>query len=109
MSRVFANSLKRAIIQPHFKPGSKTDVSNYRPSFDFAFIWTYLRKIMKIKIADFEKFKILGENHLGFRIPRSTVDALVNVVENMRLEKEPGNDITTVFLYLKQAFDTLNH
>ena len=65
---------------------------------------------MKIKILDYiEKFKILGENMFGFRNRRSTVDALVNVVESIRLEKEKGNDSTTVFLDLKKAFDTLNH
>ena len=45
-------------------------------------------KMMKIKILIYkEKFKILGENQFGFRNRRSTVDALVNVVENIRLEK----------------------
>ena len=65
---------------------------------------------MKIKILNYiEKFKILGENQFGFRNRRSTVDALVNVVENIRLEKEKGNNSTTVFLDLKKAFDTLNN
>ena len=42
---------------------------------------------MNIKIVEYiEKFKILGENHFGFRSQRSTVDTLVNVVENIRLE-----------------------
>ena len=44
---------------------------------------------MKIKILDYiEKFKILDENQFAFRNRRSTVDALVNVVENISLEKE---------------------
>ena len=65
---------------------------------------------MKIKFLDYiEKFEILGENQFGFRNRRSTVDALVNVVENIRLEKENGHNSTTVSLDLKKAFDTLNH
>ena len=110
LSGVFPNSLKRATIQPPFKTGSKTDANNCRlisilPSFGKIF-----EKIMKIKILNYiEKFKILGENQFGFRNRRSTVDALVNVVENITLEKENGNNSTTVFLDLKKAFDTVNH
>ena len=65
---------------------------------------------MKIKILDYiKKFKILGESQFGFRNRRSTVDALVNVVENIRLEKEKGNNSTTFFLDLKKTFDMINH
>ena len=109
MSGVFPNKLKRATIQPHFKTRSKTHVKNYRrisilPSFGKTF-----EKFIKIKILDYiEKFKIL-ENQFGFRNRRSTVDALVNVVETIRLEKEKGNNSTTVFLDLKKAFDTVNY
>ena len=89
LSGVFPNNLTRATIQPHFKTESKTDVNNYRaisilPSFGKIF-----EKIMKIEILDYtEKFKVLGENQFGFRNQRSTVDALVNIVENIRLEKK---------------------
>ena len=65
---------------------------------------------MKIKICDYiEKFKIVGENQFRIHNRRSTVDALVNVKANIRLEKEKGNNSTTVFLDLKNAFDTVNH
>ena len=110
LSGVFPNSAKRATIQPHFKTGSKTDASNYRPNSILPSFGKIFEKIMKIKHLDYiEKFKILGENQFGFRNRRSTVDALVNVVENIRLEKEKGNNSTTVFLDLKKAFDTVNH
>ena len=110
LSGVFPNSLKRATIQPHFKTGSKTDANNYRPISFCRLLEKYLKKIMKIKILNYiEKFKILGENQFGFRNRRSTVDALANIVENIRLEKEKGNNSTTVFIDLKKAFDTVNH
>ena len=81
------------------------DQFRFCPSFGKIF-----EKIMKIKILDYiEKFKILVENQLCFRNRRSTVDALVNVVENINLEKEKGKNSTTVFLDLKKAFDTVNH
>ena len=110
LSGVFQNSLKRATIQPHFETGSKTDANNYRPISILPSFGKVFEKIMKIKTLNYiEKFKILGENQFGFRNRRSTVDALVNVVENIRLEKEKGNNSTTVFLGLKKAFDTVNH
>ena len=109
LSRVFPNSLKRANIQPHFKTGSKTDANYYRPISILPSFGKMFEKIMKIKILEYiEKFKFLGKNQNGFRNRRSTVDALVNVVENIRLEKEKGNNSTTVFLDLKKAFDNVN-
>ena len=83
---VSPNKLKRATIQPHFKTGSKTNVNNYRPISILPSFGKIFEKIMKIKILDYiQKFKILGENQFGFRNRRSTVDALVNLVENIRL------------------------
>ena len=112
LNAVFPNNLKRATIQPHFKTGSKTDVNNYRPISFLPSFGKIFEKIMKIKMLEYiEKFKILGENQFGFRNRRSTVDALVNVVKNVRFEKEKGNNGTTftVFLDLKKTFDTVNH
>ena len=84
LSGVFQNSLKQAIIQPLFK----NDVNNYRPISILLSFGKIFEKIMKIKFIDYiEKFKILGENQLGFRSQRSTVDALVNEVANMSMEK----------------------
>ena len=110
LSGVFPNSLKRATIQPQFKTGSKTDANNYRPILILPSFGKVFEKIMKIKIPNYiDEFKILGENQFGFRNRRSTFDALVNVVENVRLEKEKGNNSTTIFLDLKKAFDIVNH
>ena len=104
MSGVSPNTLKRATIQPHFKTGSKTDVNNYRPISILPAFGKIFQKIMKIKNLDFiEKFKVLREIQFGSRNRRSTVDALVNVVENEKLEKEKGNNSTMVFLDLKKG------
>ena len=86
MRGVYPNNLKRATIQSHFKTGSKTNVNNYRPISILPSFGKIFEKIMKIKILDYiQKFKILAENQFGFRNRRSTVDALVNLVENIRL------------------------
>ena len=54
--------------------------------------------------------KILNENQFGFRQNRSTIDALVELSENVRLNwlNCKQNTIST-FLDLKKAFDTLDH
>ena len=110
MSGVFTNSLKRATPKSHFKTGSKSDPNNYRPISILPSFGKIIEKIKKIKIVDYiRKFKFLGENQFGFRSQRSSVDALVKVVENIRLEKDKGNNSTTVFLGLKEAFKTVNH
>ena len=91
LSGVFPNNLKRTTIQPYFNTGSKTDVNNYQPISILPSFGKIFEKIMKIKILEYiEKFEFLGENQFGFRNRRSTVDALVHVVENIRLEKEKG-------------------
>ena len=110
MSGVSPNTLKRATIQPHFKTGSKTDVNNYRPTSILPAFGKIFQNIMKIKNLDsIEIFKVLREIQFGTRNRRSTVDALVNVVENVKLEKEKGNNSTMVFLDLKKEFDNVNH
>ena len=56
-----------------------------------------------------ENFENLGENQFVFSSQRSTIDALVNVAENIRMEKENKNVSITVFVDLKKAFDPVNH
>ena len=58
-----------------------------------------------IKFLD--KNDILSEKHFGFRSEHSTVDALIEITENI----PSGTDekITSIMLDLRKAFDTINY
>ena len=62
LSGVFPSSLRRAIIQPHFKTGSKTDVIKYWPISILPSFGKFFGNVLNIKFVDyFEKFKVLGK------------------------------------------------
>ena len=55
------------------------------------------------------KFNILNENQFGFKSKRSTVHALVQVVEYLRDSMEQNDPTSCLFIDLTKAFDTVDH
>ena len=55
------------------------------------------------------KYNILNENQFGFRSKRSTVQAIVQVVEYLRDSMEQNDSTSCLFIDLTKAFDTVDH
>ena len=80
----FPDCLKSAKVIPLFKSGSKTDLDNYRSISLRPVLSKLLEKIMYNRLVKFlDKNDILYEKQFGFRSKHSTVDALIEITENM--------------------------
>ena len=104
----FPDCLKNAKVVPLFKSGSKTDVDNYRSISLLPVLSKVLEKIMYNRLIKFlDKNDILYEKQFGFRSKHSTVDALIEIIENIRSSTD--EEFTSIMLDLRKAFDTINH
>ena len=104
----FPDCLKIAKVIPLFKPGSKTDVDNNRSNFLLPVLSEVHEKIMYNRLTKFlDKNDILYEKQFGFRSKQSTVDALIEITENIRSGTD--EEFTSIMLDLRKAFDTINH
>ena len=103
----FPGCLKIAKVIPVFKSGSKTDVDNYRSISLLPVFSKVLEKIMNNRLIPFlDKNDILYEKQFGLRSKHSTVDALIEITENIRSGTD--EEFTSIMLDLRKAFDTIN-
>ena len=104
----FPDCLKIAKVIPLFKSGSKSDVDNYRSISVLPVLSEELEKIMYNRLIKFlDKNDILYEKQFGFRSKHSTVDALIEITEN--IGSGTDEEITSIMLDLRKTFDTINH
>ena len=108
---LFPDCLKIAKVIPIFKEGDESDPSKYRPISLLPVVSKIFEKIISNRIIVFlNKEKVLNENQFGVRQNGSTIDALVELRKNVRLNwlNSKQNTIST-FLELKKASDTVDH
>ena len=56
-----------------------------------------------------ERFGVINSNQHGFRKKHSTIDALAESTEKIGLNHRKKEDVVSVFLDLKKAFDTIEY
>ena len=104
----FPECLKIAKVIQLFISGSKTDVDNYRSISLLPVLSKLLEKIIDNRLIKFlDKNDTLYEKQFGFKSKHSTVDALIDITENIRSGTD--EEITGIKLDLREAFDTNNH
>ena len=105
----FPICLARAVVYPLYKEGSKLDVTNYRP-ISLLVTWSKIfERVMYNRVYNYlETNSLIYIKQFGFRKNHSTVDAIAEVTEKLRLDMSSSQKYTA-FLDLKKAFDTLDH
>jgi len=106
----FPDIFKLAKIIPVFKSGSRVDVNNYRPISLLSNISKIIEKLMHSRLYKFlQQSKCFYQNQFGFRLKRSTSDALVCILDSLQSKMDKGEFSCGVFIDIKKAFDTVDH
>ena len=103
----FPESLLLAIFIPIYNEGTKTEESNYPISLLNVFSKIYERIIYNRIYLYFEKFSLISNKYFGFRSKHSTIEALVELTEKIKMDTHYCS--FNFFLDLKKAFDTIKH
>ena len=107
---IYPNSLKMAKVIPILKKGDPTLVNNYRPISILSPINKIFEKIIYSRLTSFiEKHQILYKYQYGFRKNHSTEHALIELVDQIRLNMDKKLMTCGIFIDLSKAFDTVNH
>merc|ERR1711963_259333 len=101
---------KTAIVTAIHKKGSKNAASNYRPVSLTCVLCKVLESIIRDSIVDhFKQYKLYAECQHGFRNKRSCISQLLEVIEDLTVYLNNGENIDIVYLDFRKAFDTVPH
>lgn len=107
---IFPDLLKIAKVIPVFKGKSKLDCSNYRPISILSNLSKVLEKLMHKRLYKFiDTNKDFYQHQFGFRLKKSTNDAMICILDNLQKELDNGKFSCGIFIDLKKAFDTVDH
>ena len=102
--------LKIVKVIPIHKGGSTQDINNYRPITLLSIFDKIIEKLAHKRLYNFHiEHKILYENQFGFRKNNSTVFALAQITEMIKVSIDSGKFGCGIFVDLRKAFDTVNH
>ena len=107
---VYPDSLKIAKVIPIFKNGSKSSVNNYRPISILSPINKIFEKIIYSRLIKYiDKFNLLYKYQYGFRKNHSTEHALIELMDQIKLNIGKNKMSCGIFIDLSKAFDTVDH
>lgn len=106
---IFPKCLKKSVVVPVHKSGSKDQITNYRPISILPSTSKILEKIINKRLVQYlEKHSILSKTQYGFRSKLSTADAVHQLTDYVVQELDKGNQTIGIFLDLAKAFDTVS-
>jgi len=106
----FPASWKIARVTPIFKDGDKSAKENYRPISVLPVISRLFEKVIYNQLYSYLNSNgFLSTNQSGFRALHSTLTTLLKNTDDWYSGMDLGKYVGTVFVDLKQAFDTVDH
>lgn len=107
---VFPSKLKTSKVYPLYKQGDKKEVHNFRPISIIPTVSKIIEKAVLTRLmTHLQLNNLLPERQHGFISGKSTTSALVDLIEHITDNIEAGNTVTSLFLDLSKAFDSLDH
>ena len=107
---IFPMRLKYSQINPVFKKGNKTEISNYRPiSLLTSFSKVFEKVIYKRLFCHINTNNILATEQYGFRSNSSTETVAYNLINNISEALNSNKLVGGIFCDLTKAFDYVNH
>jgi len=99
----FPNLFKTAKVTPIHKKGSNDKVENYRPISLLSNLNKVFEKLMYKRLYSFLcRYDILFHKQFGFRKGHSAVDAIINTVNMISMEKGNKNYVIGSFLIFRK-------
>ena len=107
---IFPDNLKIAKVIPIFKQGSRSSCNNYRPISVLSALSKIFERCILNQLSFYLTYEdVLVPNQYGFRSGMTTVDCLVDLIDEIKKALDEGNYAISIFLDLSKAFDTVNH
>lgn len=105
----FPDALKKAIVHPIYKGGSRNCVNNYRPISVLPALSKILEKVLNKRLRNYlDKYNLIADNQYGFRIGVSTEDAVLDLTQFVARTLDSKMKCVGIFLDLSKAFDTVS-
>ena len=106
----YPDELKVAKCIPILKKGKGTDPTNYRPISILSCINKIYEKLLYVRFYKYlTKFNLFYPYQFGFRQNHSTIQALIDLTDNIKTAIDSKKVVGGIFLDLAKAFDTVNH
>lgn len=107
---IVPRAFKHSIIIPVHKNNEKDLLTNYRPISLISNIAKIFEKSLKVRLVNFiESNNILSSEQYGFRQGKGTEDAIYKFTTEITEALDNNKKVTSVFLDLAKAFDTVPH
>ena len=102
---IFPDCLKMARVDPIYKEGDRSTVSNYRPIS----MLPIRGKIYEKEAYTQQYYYLEHHNQFGFRSKKSKTNAIISQLNYPHQTLDSGKIVFYIFLDFKKAFDFVSH